>query len=123
VDLARLCGLSLNNSWAGYVIKQTCPTLKHHSSIPQNKMWKNEIFSSQGSRTRELKLEKEQECQTLQREVGKETLLFSHFTGWKEISSLRYTSPILNLGIGWRSAVNFALPTILLPGIKKTLPI
>jgi len=61
-DLARLCGLTLNNSCAGYVIKQKSSALKQYPSTPQDTMWKTEIFPSQGSHTRELKLENEQEC-------------------------------------------------------------
>jgi len=52
----------MNNSSAGYVIKQTCSALKQYPSTRQDKMWKNEIFPSQGSRTPELKLKNEQEC-------------------------------------------------------------
>jgi len=43
-------------------MKQTCSALIQYPSTPQDKMWKNEILPSQGSRTRELKLENEQEC-------------------------------------------------------------
>lgn len=80
-NLARLCGLTLNNSWTGYAMKQTCSALIQYPSTPQDKMWKNEIFSCQGSRTREPKFENEQQFTDRCRESNVTVFTFHQMEG------------------------------------------